>query len=60
MSSHTREAGKWPTKRRRSCNDGRKDWPDMATGHGMLAGSGLWKNKAWVPLPWSLWKDPDF
>lgn len=34
--------------------------PDMATGHGMLAVRGLWKNTAWVLLPWSLWKELDF
>jgi len=34
--------------------------PDMATGHGMLAVRGFWKNTAWVLLPWSLWKELDF
>ena len=57
---HTREAGKWPTKWRRCYNDGSKDCPDVAAGHGMLASSGLWKDKAWVPLPWNLWKELDF
>lgn len=60
MLLYIREVGKWLIKRRRSCNDGRKDWFDMVIGYGMLAGSGFWKNKVWVFFFWSFWKDLDF
>lgn len=58
LSTH-QGSRKRATEEEERCVDGNTDRADVATGHGMLAPSGHWKNKAQV-LPWSLWKELDF